>query len=252
MGAYLNPGNRGFQEILQSEYVDKTGRIALINRTVGTMEKLSCVSRPWRFGKSYAAKMLCAYYLGYLTCHEESGTVRIPNEEVKSEFRKILTGTGVSKRWIELIGRSRKLLTDTIAGNSEDVAGAIETIRDTQYAPTFYNDEQALRYVVKFAYIAAIDQYLKIEELPSGRGIADVVYLPKQKSPLPALVIELKWNQSSGGAVEQIRRKNYPAVLQDCGSEIMMVGINYDAKTKNTSAGLRGSERQVVPVPAVG
>lgn len=88
------------------------------------------------------------------------------------------------------------------------IAGAIETIRDTQYASTFYNDEQALRYVVKFAYIAAVDQYLKIEELPSGRGIADVVYLPKQKSLLPALVIELKWNQFSGGAVEQIRRKN--------------------------------------------
>lgn len=62
MGTYLNPGNRGFQEILQSEYVDKTGLIALVNKTVGTMEKLSCISRPRRFGKSYAAKMLCAYY----------------------------------------------------------------------------------------------------------------------------------------------------------------------------------------------
>ncbi|MDE6167987.1 MAG: AAA family ATPase, partial [Acetatifactor sp.] len=62
MGTYLNPGNKGFQEILQSEYVDKTGLIALVNKTVGTMEKLSCISRPRRFGKSYAAKMLCAYY----------------------------------------------------------------------------------------------------------------------------------------------------------------------------------------------
>ena len=62
MGTYLNPGNNGFQKILQSEYVDKTGLIALINRTVGTMEMLSCISRPRRFGKSYAAKMLCAYY----------------------------------------------------------------------------------------------------------------------------------------------------------------------------------------------
>lgn len=62
MGTYLNPGNRGFQEILQSEYVDKTGLIDLVNQTVGTMEKLSCISRPRRFGKSYAAKMLCAYY----------------------------------------------------------------------------------------------------------------------------------------------------------------------------------------------
>ena len=62
MGIYLNPGNKGFQEILQSDYVDKTGLIALVNKTVGTMGKLTCISRPRRFGKSYAAKMLCAYY----------------------------------------------------------------------------------------------------------------------------------------------------------------------------------------------
>jgi len=62
MGMYLHPGNNGFREILQSEYVDKTGLIALVNKTVGTMGKLTCISRPRRFGKSYAAKMLCAYY----------------------------------------------------------------------------------------------------------------------------------------------------------------------------------------------
>ena len=62
MGTYLNPGNKGFQEVLQSEYVDKTGLIALVNETVGTRQKLTCISRPRRFGKSFAAQMLCAYY----------------------------------------------------------------------------------------------------------------------------------------------------------------------------------------------
>ena len=57
MGTYLNPGNKGFRKILQSEYVDKTGLIELINKTIGTMEMLTCISRPRRFGKSYAAKM---------------------------------------------------------------------------------------------------------------------------------------------------------------------------------------------------
>lgn len=174
-------------------------------------------------------------HLGYLSGQEEQGTVRIPNEEVRIEFERILDGTGGTPRWIELLGRSRKLLEDTIAGNEDAVASAIEKIRDTQYAPTFYNDEQALRYVVKFAYIAAVDQYLKIEELPSGRGIADVVYLPKQSSPLPALIIELKWNRSSEGAVRQIRECHYPAVLQGYGGEIVLVGINYDAKKKEHS-----------------
>ncbi|MCI9438704.1 MAG: AAA family ATPase, partial [Lachnospiraceae bacterium] len=62
MGTYYNPGNKGFQKILHSEYVDKTGLIALINQTIGTTGMLTCISRPRRFGKSYAAKMLCAYY----------------------------------------------------------------------------------------------------------------------------------------------------------------------------------------------
>ena len=174
-------------------------------------------------------------HLGYLTWNEEEGTAHVPNEEVRAEFEQILEGTGVSRKWMELIGRSGKLLEDTVAGNAEAVTKAIEEIRETQYAPTFYNDEQALRYVIKFAYIAAIDQYLKVEELPSGKGIADVVYLPKRKSLLPALVVELKWNKSAGGALQQIKERKYPAVLEDYGGEIVLVGINYDAVKKEHS-----------------
>ena len=174
-------------------------------------------------------------HLGYLTYNEEEKTARIPNEEVRAEFRKILKNGNGNHKWIELLSRSQKLLEDTIAGNSAEVVKAIETIRDTQYAPTFYNDEQALRYVIKFAYIAAVEQYLKVEELPSGRGIADVVYLPKRMSRFPAMVVELKWNKSSEGAIAQIKEKNYPAVLQDFGGEIVLAGINYDEKTKKYS-----------------
>ena len=62
MGNYLNPGNSGFEVIRKSLYVDKSGLLRLINDSIGTMQKLICISRPRRFGKSFAAKMLCAYY----------------------------------------------------------------------------------------------------------------------------------------------------------------------------------------------
>ena len=174
-------------------------------------------------------------HLGYLTWCEESGRVRIPNEEVRDEFRKILKGKNVSRKWTELIGHSQKLLEDTIVGNSEAVVKAIGAIRETQYAPTFYNNEQALRYVIKFAYIAAVEHYLKIEELPSGHGIADVMFIPKRISKYLAMVVELKWNKSSEGAIGQIKEKNYPAAIKDYGGEIVLVGINYDEKTKKHS-----------------
>ncbi len=62
MGNYLNPGNSGFSGIRNDIYVDKSGLIGLINQTIDTPRRLTCISRPRRFGKSFAAKMLCAYY----------------------------------------------------------------------------------------------------------------------------------------------------------------------------------------------
>ena len=62
MGAYINLGNFGFQRVRNSEYVDKSGLIAIVNGTLFTERSFSCVSRSRRFGKSVAAKMLCAYY----------------------------------------------------------------------------------------------------------------------------------------------------------------------------------------------
>ena len=62
MGTYLNPGNSGFAGIRNDKYVDKSGMISIINNSINTPRKLTCVSRPRRFGKSFAAKMLCAYY----------------------------------------------------------------------------------------------------------------------------------------------------------------------------------------------
>ena len=62
MGMYLNLVNDGFQSIRKGLYVDKTGMISFVNSTLGTPNKLTCVSRPRRFGKSFVTKMLCAYY----------------------------------------------------------------------------------------------------------------------------------------------------------------------------------------------
>lgn len=74
--------------------------------------------------------------------------------------------------------------------------------------------------------------YLKFEELPSGDGYVDIVYLPKKLSPMPALVIELKWNRSAEGAIAQIRKKQYPEALSGYGGDILLVGITYDKDAK--------------------
>ncbi len=180
-------------------------------------------------------------HLGYLTYEEEPesyddsdetiGLARIPNEEVKSEFDKILR-RAKHKSLIELVRKSDQLLKDTLEGKCDEVARAIAEVHDSEYAPTFYNNEQSLRYVVKMAYISCLDQYAKVEEMASGHGLADVVYLPKRRSALPAMIVELKWNDTAEGAIQQIKDRNYPQVLENYGGEIILVGVSYDKSTK--------------------
>ncbi|MBR1865528.1 MAG: AAA family ATPase [Lachnospiraceae bacterium] len=170
-------------------------------------------------------------HLGYLTYDAETEFARIPNEEIRTEFVKLLE-CGQTPHFAELVRASQKLLQDTLAGNSDAVVEAIERVRKSNYAPAYYNNEQALRSVIKFAYVICMDKYMKVEELPSGTGIADVVFIPKRKTPDPAMIVELKWNKSSDAAISQIRNQDYPAALENYGGEIVLVGINYNDKTK--------------------
>ena len=170
-------------------------------------------------------------YLAYVEDKRGTGTVRIPNREVRMEFHRILR-KGKHKELIRLIRESDCLLEKTIQGNADAVANAVAKIHDSMYAPQFYNNEQALRAAVRYAYITCVDQYARIEELPSGHGCADIVYIPKWRSALPAMLIELKWNKTAVGAIAQIRDRDYPAALQGIGQGLLLVGINYNEKTK--------------------
>lgn len=166
-------------------------------------------------------------HLGYLAYDSEKQTVRIPNEEIKLEFQKSIREINHSET-IRRLEESDKLFLDTIEGNEDAVAAQIEKIHAEETSPIHYNREDSLRSVIKLAFYTYRDHYLQWEEIPAGTGCADVIYLPKHDSGWPALVIELKWNQSAEGAIDQILKKNYPAALKNCGSDVILVGINYD------------------------
>ena len=173
-------------------------------------------------------------HLGYLVYDDETEQARIPNEELRMEFKRLLNRPS-NKRLSELVQASERLLQDTLNGNETEVVNTIVRVREMNYAPMFYNNEQALRYVIKFAYIICIDYYLKVEELPTGHGIADVVFIPKRDTSLPAMIVELKWNETANSAINQIKEKKYPTILENYVGEMVLVGINYNEKSKKHS-----------------
>ncbi len=165
-------------------------------------------------------------HLGYLAYDEETKNVHIPNEEIRLEFAKAIRQVKRDDT-IRRVRESDQLIIDTIHRKEGAVAAQIEKIHEEE-APLYYNNEQALRSVIKRAYFSYGDEYLMFEELPAGSGYADIVYLPQKRSRLPALVVELKWNQSADGAIAQIKNRRYPEAVKGYGGEILLVGISYD------------------------
>lgn len=171
-------------------------------------------------------------HLGYLSYDRESRTCRIPNREVAAEFKNAVVSETGWNVIATAIRHSERLLKDTIAGKAESVAKAIDAIHADNTSVLQYNDENSLACVLTMAFYTAKKDFLMIREFPSGKGFADIVLIPRSGCKLPAVVLELKYSQSADTAIAQIHRNNYSGVLMDFVGEVVLVGINYDKKTK--------------------
>jgi hypothetical protein len=170
-------------------------------------------------------------HLGYLAYDNFESSVYIPNKEVRLEFLRATRNSSRSEL-VKVIKDSDALLAATLQMEEETVANAVEKVHNHFVTPNFYNNEQSLRSVILNAYLSRVDDYVDFQELPSGKGYADILFYPRKGSPKPALLIELKWNKSSDGAINQIRAKQYANAIENFGGEILLVGINYDNNTK--------------------
>ena len=173
-------------------------------------------------------------HLGYLGYDQNAKTAFVPNEEIRQELTMAVENT----RWNEFLEfqqESDELLQATLDGETEIVAETLEKIHTEYVSAIAYNNENSLSSVIAIAYLSSMQYYFKpVRELPTGRGFADFIFIPKPEyiQDYPALVIELKWNQSARTAMEQIKEKKYPESLQKYTGNILLVGVNYDKKTK--------------------
>ena len=127
------------------------------------------------------------------------------------------------------------MLDATLDMDGAAVSAQIEKIHHEYTSVIQYHNENSLSSVLTIAYLSAMQYYFKpIRELPTGRGFADFVFVPKPeyRNDYPALIVELKWNQNARTALQQIREKDYPASILDYTGEILLVGINYDRDSK--------------------
>lgn len=170
-------------------------------------------------------------HLGYLGYDSETEEAFIPNKEIIGEFQNAMSVGG----WPEvmrILKDSEKLLEDTLRCDEASVAEGLDRAHMEAASLLSYNDENSLGAAIGLAYYSARRDYRLIRELPTGKGFADVVFLPLPSSGKPALVVELKYNRTAQAAIQQIKDRQYVKALEGYVGEILLVGINYDRESK--------------------
>ena len=175
-------------------------------------------------------------HLGYLAIKGSTTLgviVHIPNEEIKLEFKTCVKNNNRYAGVYDLIKNTDMLLNDIWSLNSDAVAKIFDEAHQDHTSILTYNNENSLANVIAISlFLSTTNTYNVIRELPTGKGYADLVYLPKLGVNKPALLIELKYDKSGESAITQIKEKNYLQFFKDYKGEVLLVGINYSKDTK--------------------
>ena len=175
-------------------------------------------------------------HLGYLAIKGSTNLgviVHIPNEEIKLEFKTCVKNNNRYAGVYDLIKNTDVLLNEIWSLNSEAVAKIFDEAHQDHTSILTYNNENSLANVIAISlFLSTTNTYNVVRELPTGKGYADLVYLPKPGVNKPALLIELKFDKSAQTAITQIKEKNYLQFFKDYKGEVLLVGINYSKDTK--------------------
>ena len=175
-------------------------------------------------------------HLGYLAIKGSTNLgviVYIQNEEIKLEFKTCVKNNNRYAGVYDLIKNTDVLLNDIWSLNSEAVAKIFDEAHQDHTSILTYNNENSLANVIAISlFLSTTNTYNVVRELPTGKGYADLVYLPKPGVNKPALLIELKFDKSAQTAITQIKEKNYLQFFKDYKGEVLLVGINYSKGTK--------------------
>ncbi|MBQ6144020.1 MAG: AAA family ATPase [Clostridia bacterium] len=165
---------------------------------------------------------------GFLSYHNK--TLEIPNKELRIKFDEALEDRSMGEV-AKLVLKSNEMLKATFRKDTEKMAEILEEAHDINIPVIKYNDENSLSCVVMLSYLSARDDYNIIREMPSGKGFADFIFYPNDKSK-PAFILELKKNSTPEEALKQIREKKYALALRNYTGTKFAVGISWDKKTK--------------------
>ena len=170
-------------------------------------------------------------HLGYLSYNRVDRTCHIPNLEVLGEMENAIRDV----KWeniVKPLQQSERLLDATLRGDEQTVARMVAEAHTENASLIKYSDENSMACVLAIAYYYAHGDYIFHREYQTGTGFADLVLMPRKNVSTPAIIVELKYNDTTDTAIDQIHRQQYSKKVSEYTGNILLVAISFDRKTK--------------------
>ncbi|MDD7161369.1 MAG: AAA family ATPase [Candidatus Ornithospirochaeta sp.] len=208
--------------------------VSMISGSLVPVNVRKFTNTPWEI-ESRDDVFTCLIHLGYLGYDSEERSCFIPNYELMEEWISAIEDTSDYRSVVDLIRDSKALMEATWNGDEEAVAEAVAKAHTEACSIQKYNNEGSFQSALHLAYYYAKSCYTIVNELPGGKGFADVAFIP-YKPDIPAIIIELKKDDTTSAAISQIRERKYPEALEKYRDNLLLVAITYDSKTKEHGA----------------
>lgn len=174
---------------------------------------------------------------GFLTY--ENGCVSIPNKELMDRFNEMLMKEQSLGYIYQLAQKSEKMLSATLAGNTDMMTEILEYAHNTESLLLSYSSEAELTMIVNLVYLQARDRYRIEREDKAGIGYVDFIFYPEIDQKADGIILELKVDHTAEEAIQQIKEKKYLTKFQGklgqkprYTGRILGVGIAYYKDTK--------------------
>ena len=208
--------------------------VSMISGSLVPVNVRKFTNTPWEI-ESRDDVFTCLIHLGYLGYDSEERSCFIPNYELMEEWISAIEDTPDYRSVVDLIRDSKALMEATWKGDEEIVAEAVARAHSEACSIQRYNNEGSFQSALHLAYYYAKSCYTIVNELPGGKGFADVAFIP-YKPDVPAIIIEIKKDDTTSAAISQIRERKYPEALEKYRDNLLLVAITYDSKTKEHRA----------------
>ena len=149
----------------------------------------------------------------------------------KGRFRSYWSETGLYEVVVPLICMNYDGMKNAIIEMLSGSEVKVDTATFKNDPAKIQNRDDVITYLIYLGYLG-YNEDNETAFVPNEEIRQELITAVRSSNWDEVIALELKWNKDTETAIQQIKNKRYPELVLNYTGDILLVGINYDKKSK--------------------